>query len=206
MRALSVASASQVRHTISPPAHAPGYPLLTLLRLAQLIASPVGCNRPVDIVQSYSHHTLHNDALPPFVPRLLAAGVRQVVSASPLSMGLLRSNAPAPRWHPASPALHEAVRRSSERVAPRQLASVAMAFGLSSCGVGAGATPSVVGFSTPDEVSIALDLVRRLPKAALAHRRPGEHVDAQMGADELAVVEEMERAGVHDWSWPSPPV
>ena len=197
-------SASQVRPPTARRADPSGYPLLTLLRLAQLIASPNGCNRPIDIVQSYSHHTLHNDTLPPFVPRFLAAGVRQVVSASPLSMGLLR-NGPAPRWHPASPALHEAVRVAGERVAPRQLASVAMSFGLSSCGTGACATPSVVGFSTPDEVEVALDLIRRLPKAALAHRRPGEHVDAQTGADELAVVEEMERAGVHDWSWASPP-
>lgn len=53
----------------------------------------------VDVVLSYCHFSLNDDALGDLIPYLRAKGVG-VISASPLSMGLLTPQGP-PSWHPA---------------------------------------------------------------------------------------------------------
>lgn len=59
--------------------------------------------RPLDVVLSYCNMTLQNTTLKSALPRFHSAGVNRVLTASPLSMGLLRSAGPQP-WHPASQA------------------------------------------------------------------------------------------------------
>ena len=83
-----------------------GYPLPTLLRLARLIRHRFG--RPLDILMSYSHHTLQNSGLASYVAAFQATGIPQIVNASALSMGLISAKGPQP-WHPAPQALREGV-------------------------------------------------------------------------------------------------
>lgn len=75
-----------------------GYPLPTLLRFCRMIKAQTG--ESVDVVQNYSHFTLQNSALEAYLPAFTSAGVRQVINAAPLSMGLLTTAGP-PGWHPA---------------------------------------------------------------------------------------------------------
>ncbi|ETV72390.1 hypothetical protein, variant 3 [Aphanomyces astaci] len=91
-----------------------GYPLDVLDDIVQ--RSP----RPLQVVQSYSHLTLQNDALLTKAASWHAKGI-VVINAAPLSMGLLTSRGP-PAWHPASSAL-----RASCAAALTWLASVEFA-------------------------------------------------------------------------------
>lgn len=67
-----------------------GYPLDVLCELAELVRAETG--EPLDIVQSYCHHTLQNTRLnKDVVQRFKDAGVKVIPNASPLGMGLMRS-------------------------------------------------------------------------------------------------------------------
>lgn len=55
--------------------------------------------KTVDVVLSYCHYSLNDTTLKPLLPYLEDKGVG-VISASPLSMGLLTNQGP-PEWHPA---------------------------------------------------------------------------------------------------------
>jgi D-arabinose 1-dehydrogenase len=90
-----------------------GLPVDLLVELSQLVKSRM--NRTLDVVLSYSHMTLQNSTLPAAVPKFYAAGVRKVITASPLSMGLLRSAGPQ-AWHPATATLRQSVARASKFV------------------------------------------------------------------------------------------
>lgn len=57
----------------------------------------------VDVILSYCHYSINDNALEDLLPHLKSKGVG-VISASPLAMGLLTENGP-PEWHPASPEL-----------------------------------------------------------------------------------------------------
>jgi len=70
---------------------------------------------PLDVVLNYSHMTLQNTTLNDVVPKFRAAGVRKILTASPLSMGLLRLEGPQP-WHPATKSQREAVLKAVEFV------------------------------------------------------------------------------------------
>ncbi|KAG0696719.1 Aldo/keto reductase family-domain-containing protein [Suillus ampliporus] len=84
-----------------------GFPLPTLLRLAILVQKRLG--KPLDLIMSYCQLTLQNSTIEQFKPAFESrAGVKQVVSASPLSMGLLRPESPT--WHPAQPAIKDATK------------------------------------------------------------------------------------------------
>ena len=86
----------------------PGYPLPILLRLAILVKHTAPY-KPLDVVMSYSHLNLLNRTLLDFKTAFeRRAGVKYVLAASPLSMGLFTPNPPA--WHPASEDIREAVR------------------------------------------------------------------------------------------------
>ncbi|KAI0079744.1 Aldo/keto reductase [Panus rudis PR-1116 ss-1] len=83
-----------------------GYPLPALLRIAILVAHTPPYE-PLDVVLSYSHLNLQNDTLPAFLPRFRErAAVSQVVTASPINMGLLTAS--PPKWHPAPPEVRTA--------------------------------------------------------------------------------------------------
>lgn len=86
-----------------------GFPLPTLLRLAILIQKRLG--KPVDLVMSFCHLTLQNSTLEQFKSEFGSrAGVKQVVNASPIAMGLLR---PSPlQAHPAPLEIREAAKRA----------------------------------------------------------------------------------------------
>ncbi|KAG2362040.1 Aldo/keto reductase [Suillus spraguei] len=86
-----------------------GFPLPTLLRLAILIQKRLG--KPVDLVMSFCHLTLQNSTLEQFKSEFGSrAGVKQVVNASPIAMGLLR---PSPlQAHPAPLEIREVAKRA----------------------------------------------------------------------------------------------
>ncbi|KAI4266333.1 MAG: hypothetical protein L6R38_008813 [Xanthoria sp. 2 TBL-2021] len=66
-----------------------GYPVTTLCDLAEMILDESG--EPLDVVMSYANFTLQNTRLASVaLPRLKAAGVKVVLNASVLGMGLLR--------------------------------------------------------------------------------------------------------------------
>lgn len=54
----------------------------------------------VDVILSYCHYGINDSTLEDLIPYLKSKGVG-IISASPLSMGLLTESGP-PEWHPAS--------------------------------------------------------------------------------------------------------
>lgn len=89
-----------------------GYPVDYLLKLAKYVRQELG--HPLDLILSYSNFCLQNLTLKKYLAQLQdtsenGAGVSTIVVASPLSMGLLRSQ-PAPGFHPASPELKSALK------------------------------------------------------------------------------------------------
>lgn len=60
----------------------------------------------VDVILSYCHYSINDTSLEDLLPYLKSKGVG-VITASPLSMGLLTENGP-PEWHPASSELKSA--------------------------------------------------------------------------------------------------
>jgi len=94
-----------------------GYPVTVLCDLAEMILHETG--EPLDAVMSYANFTLQNTTLlSEGIPRLVAASVDVVPNASPLGMGLLRSQGPPigamGNWHPAPDELQKAIRAASD--------------------------------------------------------------------------------------------
>ncbi|BGP12885.1 hypothetical protein JCM10213_005162 [Rhodosporidiobolus nylandii] len=184
-----------------------GFPLPTLLRLARLVAFHL---QPLDIMQTYCHHTLQNTSLSAFLPLFTAAGVKQVLSASPLSMGLLRS-APAPAWHPASPALQAANQEAVALCAKRgvKLEDVALGYGFSSVkrpGTEGADTPTVVGLSTPEEVHATMAIYSAIygKGEKRTGRKPGEGLSERCKEQmqvEGEVAEIFARTKTANWTW-----
>ncbi|GAA6061929.1 hypothetical protein JCM10212_001497 [Sporobolomyces blumeae] len=185
-----------------------GFPMPTLLRLARLCQAHV---EPLDIMQSYCHHTLQNTTLSTWLPLFHKAGVRQVISASPLSMGLLRSAA-APPWHPANEALQKANQEAVELVTSRgaKLEDVALGYGFSSAklaGQPGRDTPTVIGLSTPDEVHETMKVfseIYRDEKQARTGRAPGTGLGDEAKKQrelERDVAEIFKRTGTANWTW-----
>ncbi|KAK5949480.1 hypothetical protein OHC33_009472 [Knufia fluminis] len=128
-----------------------GYPVATLAHLSELILRETG--EVVDIVQSYANYTIQNQRLGDAVERFERCGVDVVTNASPLGMGLCRSQGvpvgdTEGAWHPAPDGLREACLRAAQYVRGthhRKLEGVALRFamegwltagaGVGSCGV-----------------------------------------------------------------------
>ncbi|XP_004230657.1 L-galactose dehydrogenase [Solanum lycopersicum] len=66
----------------------------------------------VDVILSYCHYSVNDSTLEDLLPYLKSKGVG-VISASPLSMGLL-TEAGGPEWHPASSELKAACRAAAD--------------------------------------------------------------------------------------------
>ena len=98
-----------------------------LLDLAQTVKKEL--ERPLDVILSYSNLTLQNSTLLDALPHFHAAGIQKVLTASPLSMGLLRSAGPQP-WHPATESQKAAVANAVQYVEKKghNLADTAMRF------------------------------------------------------------------------------
>ena len=90
-----------------------GLPVERLVALAEIVQREL--KRSLDVILSYSNMTLQNSTLKSAIPRFQAAGVQRVLTASPLSMGLLRSSGPQ-SWHPATQSQKEAVVKAGEYV------------------------------------------------------------------------------------------
>lgn len=169
-----------------------GYPLPTLLRLAILILHTPPY-KPVDILLSYSHLCLQNSVLMEFIPHFYRrAKVGQLISASPLSMGLLTPKPPS--WHPAPHELRQAVIDAS-RTWPGDFPNLAVGYSMYQTKVAEKPLPLVIGLSTPREVHEAVAVWREIHagRGGEERRRGGERVK-----------EVIKNAGYLNWSWPSP--
>lgn len=135
--------------------HWTGYPLLTLLRIALLVRHNAPY-KPLDLVLSYCHLTLQNDALETFGPHLYnRAQVEQVVNASPLSMGLLTPSPPI--WHPAPKEAIIAAKLACQMTAGT-LPNLALGYSIRES-LGA-KMPVAVGYSSPQEVHASVSVLR----------------------------------------------
>lgn len=95
-----------------------GYPVDYLLKVSSKFAQKFGS--PLDLVLSYSNFCIQNTLLKDYVPKFFdsnvsngGAGLKCLVAASPLSMGLIRSQ-PAPSFHSASKDLKDAIHKAAE--------------------------------------------------------------------------------------------
>jgi len=168
-----------------------GYPLPTLLRVALLIRQTHGS---VDVVMSYCHLTIQNDTFISFMKELTErVGVGQLLTASPLSMGLLTQN--PPEWSPAPKKLKSA---SSEAV---DLCST-WAGGLSDISLGFSyrnarhlGVSTVVGMGSLEQVHGTVKVWREIVSDDGAQERK-EY--------EERVIRVFDAAGYKNYSWPSP--
>ena len=166
----------------------------TLLRIALLVRHNPPY-KPLDIILSYSHLSLQNDALKAFSQLFYErAKVQQVIAASPLSMGLL-TTAPPP-WHPAPKDLQLIANKEAGRVSASWaggLPNLALGYAMRhSIDVG---MPLAVGFSTLREVHESVRVWREVQA-----RVDGENRKRK----EEEVVKVFDRAGYKDYSWSSP--
>lgn len=81
-----------------------GYPLPVLLAVAK---EQQAKGRPLDVVLSYCHFNLQNTTFASYASMFRENGVKFLINASPLCMGLLGSRQ-LPAWHPALPEMRKA--------------------------------------------------------------------------------------------------
>ncbi|GBG00535.1 L-galactose dehydrogenase [Raphidocelis subcapitata] len=152
----------------------------------------------VDVVLSYCHYSLNDTSLAGLVPYLRAKGLG-VISASPLSMGLLTKQGP-PSWHPAPPEVKAACAAAASHCAAQgvDISSLALKFALRNPDI----ATTLVGMAS-------VEVVRANVESALAALGAGGG-DAAGGTSEAAGAElralaEVERilAPARDVTWPS---
>lgn len=159
---------------------------------------------------SYANHTLQNDALASFAPALRQTGVRQIVNASPLSMGLLRSSGPQD-WHPAPPELRAASVEAStlcKQAYHTTLERVSLGFGLGSFDPDHQSNGAVVvGCGSVGEVEECMEVWNALygPVSRAQDHLPqnGNILKLDQKAAEADVRAVFVNAGVANWSWPT---
>jgi len=95
----------------------------------------VAARAPVDTVLSYCRYSLNNTSLATLLPWLHERGIG-VISASPLSMGLLTQDGP-PAWHPAPPEVKDACARAAAHCRSRgvDIARLALQFSVAQEGI-----------------------------------------------------------------------
>ncbi|KIK65705.1 hypothetical protein GYMLUDRAFT_39206 [Collybiopsis luxurians FD-317 M1] len=169
-----------------------GYPVATLLRLALLILHHPPYE-PVDVLLSYSHISLQNSIFAEFVPHFRQrAQVKQLVAASPFSMGLLTPSIPT--WHPAPEGLRQAVVEARSGYGDG-FVDAALAFAMRRCGPGELNVPLVIGVSNPAEVHHCVRAWRRVSGGDLTEDERDK---------EAKILKVFRDAGYLDWSWASP--
>ncbi|KAJ3892566.1 Aldo/keto reductase [Lentinula edodes] len=170
-----------------------GYPVATLLRLALLIFHNPPYE-PIDVLLSYSHISLQNSTFAEFVPHFRRrAKVKQLVAASPFSMGLLTPS--IPHWHPAPEGLRKAVTKARAEYGGDGFIDAALAYSIRRCGPEDLDVPLVVGVSTPAEVHKCVQVWRKV------HEKP---MSADERQKEAEILEVFSKAGFLNWSWASP--
>lgn len=143
----------------------------------------------MDVLLSYSHLTLQNSTFNVFAHDFYErAKVKQLLAASPLSMGLLAPKPPS--WHPAPDALKSAVVKALE-ISP-DLVNLALGYTARQTGT---KTPLVGGFSNVREVHECVKVWREVLEKKDEERRVGQEKD---------VIGLFEKCEYLDWSWKSP--
>lgn len=117
--------------------------------------APPGAAPAVDVVLSYCHHSLNDTSLKAMLPYLHDKGVG-VISASPLSMGLLTEQGP-PAWHPAPQMVQIVCRAAAGHCKARKasLAKLALQFAIREDRV----ATTLVGMCTRAQVQENVDAV-----------------------------------------------
>ncbi|KAI7829357.1 L-galactose dehydrogenase [Gamsiella multidivaricata] len=127
-----------------------GYPLPYLLALIPVLHERVG--QTLDILMTYCHYNLHNTLLQDYIAHFRDLGISTIWSASPVSMGLLRSNIPVPEWHPAPAPLlsaaQDCIKIVEDQSPGKDLAEIAVKFAMK----WRGCEGLVVGMSNAEEV------------------------------------------------------
>ncbi|WVQ84887.1 hypothetical protein IAT38_007050 [Cryptococcus sp. DSM 104549] len=194
-----------------------GYPLPVLLRLSLLILHTTGT--PLDVVQTYGHKTVQNDALEKGYLDAFTeqAKVGRVVSAAPLAMGILTTHG-GPDWHPARqiPKLWDATREASDLCKEKNttLEDVALRFGYRSLVQKDGQkVPIVVGCTDLEQVHSTARRWNEVnkqppPKGEEREQTEGEKQKEKEVLEGEAVEEEVRKLfaerGVQGWSWECP--
>ena len=145
-----------------------GYPLGVLERLVRESTTSI------DVVQSYCHYVLHNDALLSLLPMLQRRGIG-LVNAAPMSMGLLTSgpHRAVPEWHPAPAHIKDACRAAADYAAREGVALERLAVYFSTSHAAVPVT--LVSTASPDmmasNVAAATTPLTPQEQAVLAHVR-----------------------------------
>ena len=136
---------------------------------------------PIDTILSYCRYSLNDDALADMLPYLSDKGVG-VVSASPLSMGLL-SNREPPAWHPAPPDVRETCAKAAAlcRARGTDIAKLAIQYAVAHPGI----ATTLVGTASPENIANNVQWA-------------DEPIDQQLLQDVLAVLKP-----IHNKTWPS---
>jgi aryl-alcohol dehydrogenase-like predicted oxidoreductase len=180
-----------------------GFPLPLLLRLSHLAANTPSVG-PLDLVQTYGQQTVQNPSLEVYLPEFKKAGVRQIMNAAPLSMGILTTGG-GPDWHPVNVAkgpVYDACREASQLCQDQgtSIEEVAVNFAYKGLKDGDRDIPVVIGCKVIDEL-------KRTIKGWRAVNVPGEvsaETRAKIDTVEKQVEELFERKGIKGWSWQSP--
>ncbi|KAL1922048.1 uncharacterized protein VTP21DRAFT_10690 [Calcarisporiella thermophila] len=178
-----------------------GYPLPSLLKIAQYQYEQM---KPLDIVLSYCHYTLQNTLFSSAAPQFLTYGIRWLINASPIGMGLLRDNGPQP-WHPASPDLLDACHKASAfcREVGVNLPQLAMKFAYEA--VPQKFVTTLVGCLEPKEVECALESWLQVINRR-AEGNSGESAVISNENERYALERVKSILAAHkDETWPSPP-
>lgn len=135
----------------------------------------------VDVVLSYCHNSLNDSTLQSELAYLQSKGVG-IISASPLSMGLLTKAGP-PEWHPAPQKLQDAAKDAAQRAGSKGVDIAKLAI-MESMRSREGISSVLLGMATPEQVESniqwtleALELVPR-PDAAVEAEALAEVKDA----------------------------
>lgn len=175
-----------------------GYPLPTLLRFCRMIKAQTG--ESVDVVQNYSHFTLQNSALEAYLPAFTSAGVKQVINAAPLSMGLLTTAGP-PNWHPAVfvDHLRDSAREAADlcKRAGGSIEEEGLRFGYKRLTMGEKdekVVPCVIGCTTREQLIQTLETFKKV--------REGQE-SSELGAKVQGLLKERGALGV-SWQKPAP--
>ncbi|WRT70394.1 uncharacterized protein IL334_007392 [Kwoniella shivajii] len=183
-----------------------GYPLPVLLRISLLTLSNSISKKPLDVIQTYGHHTIQNDTLSSGYLKALneIAKVEQVVSAAPLAMGVLTSHG-GPSWHPARSYsdLWETTRKASDicRSKGTTLEDVSLRFGYRRLNqVDGKKVPIVVGCTDLDQLHSTLQKWSQVNNSQLYDKEQDEK-NKQI---ENEISKLFEDSGVKGWSWECP--
>lgn len=172
-----------------------GYPLPVLLKIAEHQHAQ---GQPLDVVLSYCHYSLQNTKFAEYAPKFRAAGVRYVMSASPLAMALFRDAGP-PAWHPAHAELRAAAAQAAlvAKNAGLNISELASKFAFTGRDT-FNLQSTVIGLENKDDVKKAIEAWQSVKR-----RQRGEE---QVPESEVKVLEEIHAllAPYKDYSWESP--